>query len=228
MSSRRSRSGGQIDGHHVEAIIKVFAETARIDLFQQIAIAGGDDAGVDADRLRIAHALELVLLEHAEQFDLELGGGGVDLVEEDGAGVGGLEAAGAVIDRPGEGPADVAEQLAFQQVLVQCAAVHANEGPAAPRTEAVDGLGDQFLARARLAQQQHRGVRLGHLPHEPIAMLHGRPGADQARDRRTMIAVRAVSGGGGNSRHGRIALFNSLPERRCRPLPACLAGERVL
>ena len=130
-----------------------------------------------------------MLLQHAEQLDLELGGGGVDFVEEDGAGVGGLEAAGAVVDGPGKGPADVAEQFAFQQVLVQCAAVHANEGPAAPRAEAVNGLGDQFLAGARLAQQQHRRIRLGHLPHEPIAMLHGRTGADQAGNRRPVIAV---------------------------------------
>ena len=113
-----------------------------------------------------------MLLEHAKQLDLKFGRGGVDFVEEDGAGMSGLEAAGAVVHGPREGPADVAEQLAFQQVLVQGPAVHANERPAAPRTEAVDGLGDQFLAGPRLAQQQHRGVRLGHLPHEPIAILH--------------------------------------------------------
>ena len=138
--------------------------------------------------LRVAHALELVLLQHAEQLDLQLGRGGVDLVEEDGAGVGGLEAAGAVVDGAGERAADVAEQLAFQQVLGQGAAVDADERAAAARAEPVDGLGDQFLAGARLAQQQHRGVRLGHLPGEPIDILHGRAGADQARDRRPRLA----------------------------------------
>ncbi len=87
-------------------------------------------------------------------------------------------------DRAGERPADVPEQFALQQVLGQRAAIDADERAAAPRAEPVNRLGDQLLARARLAQQQHRGVRAGHLPGQPIDVLHRRPGADQARDRR--------------------------------------------
>ena len=144
--------GGQIDRHHVEAVVEVLAETGGLDLLEQVAVAGGDHAGVDADGLRVAHALELVLLEHAEQLHLQLGRGGVDLVEKDGAGMGGLEASGAVVDGPGEGAADVAEELAFQEVLRQRPAVDADEGAAAARAEAVDRLGNQLLAGARLAQ----------------------------------------------------------------------------
>ena len=86
--------------------------------------------GVDADRLRVADALELVLLQHAQQLDLQLGRGGVDFVEKDRAGVGGLEPAGAIGDGPGERTADVAEQFAFQQAFAQRAAIDADERPA--------------------------------------------------------------------------------------------------
>ena len=91
---------------------------------------------------------------------------------------------------PVNGPADVAEQLAFQQVLGQRPAVDAHERAAAAGAEPVDGLGDQLLARARLAQQQHRGVGPGHLPREPVDLLHGRTGADQPGNRRPGFARR--------------------------------------
>ena len=57
----------------------------------------------------------LPLLEDAEQLDLQGGRGGVDLVEEDGAAVGGEEVALLVADGAGEGALDVAEELAFEQ-----------------------------------------------------------------------------------------------------------------
>ena len=88
--------------------------------------------------------------------------------------MGGLEAAGAVVDGAGERAADVAEQLAFQQALAQGAAVDADERAARGGAEAVDGLGDQLLAGAGLAQQQHRGAGAGHLPRGAVHLGHRR------------------------------------------------------
>src|SRR5207302_6398 len=79
--------GRQIDRHDVEPVIQVLAEPAGADLLEQVAVRGGDEAGVDLDRLRVADALELPFLQDAQELDLELGGGAVDLVEEDSAGV---------------------------------------------------------------------------------------------------------------------------------------------
>ena len=63
----------QVDRHHVEPVVQVLAEAAVARFGQQVAIAGGDDAGVDADGLRVADALELAFLQHAEQLHLQLG-----------------------------------------------------------------------------------------------------------------------------------------------------------
>ena len=156
----------QVDRHHVQPVVQILAEPLGLDLGQQVAIAGGDDARIDADGLRIADALELALLQHAQQLDLQLGRGGVDFVEKDRAGVGRLEAAGAIVDRAGERAAHVAEQFAFQQAFAQRAAVDAHERAAAARAGLMDRLGDQFLAGAGLAQQQHRGIRARHLPRQ--------------------------------------------------------------
>ena len=123
----------QIDRDHVEAIIKILAEPSALDLVEKVAIAGGDHPGIDADCLRIADALELVLLEHAQELHLQFRHRGVDFIEKNGAGVGGLEAAGAVVDGPGERPSHVAEKLALQQVLGHGPAVDAHKRPASPR-----------------------------------------------------------------------------------------------
>ena len=81
-----------------------------------------------------------------------------DLVEEQRAAVGILELADPVARGVGERPADVPEELALQDVLAQCRAVEGHERLVLARAVLMDGLGDEFLSRARLALDEHRGV----------------------------------------------------------------------
>ena len=67
------------------------------------------------------------------------------------------------VDRVGEGAPHVAEQLALEQRLGQRRAVHPDERSVATGAREVDLLGEQLLARAALAQQQHRRVGRGRL-----------------------------------------------------------------
>ena len=76
--------------------------------------------------------------------------------------VGRLELADHPLGRAGERALLVAEQLALQQRLGQGGAVEADERPVPPRAARVDRPGDQFLADAALAADQHRRLRLGH------------------------------------------------------------------
>ncbi|KAF5036056.1 hypothetical protein DSECCO2_579040 [anaerobic digester metagenome] len=93
----------------------------------------------------------------------ELGLGGQrhvpDLVEKDRALAGHLEESGlAVLEAAREGAADVAEELAFQEVLGQGRAVDGHEGPGAAAGR-VHGPGEELLARARCAADADDGVR---------------------------------------------------------------------
>ena len=138
-------------------------------------------------------ALELPFLQDAEQLDLELGRGAVDLVEEDAAGVRGLEPAGPVVDGAGERALDVAEQLALEQALGQGAAVDADVRAGVARAEVVDGAGDQLLAGPGLADDQDAGARRGDLVGDPVHLRHRRTGADDSRQRRAVPAPGRVS-----------------------------------
>ena len=108
--------------------------------------------------LRAAEALELLLLQHAEQLGLQLRRDVADLVEEQRPLVGQLEAADLLADGAGEGALLVAEQLALQQPGGDGRAVELDEGAVPPRAQLVQGAGDEFLARARFAPNEHGGV----------------------------------------------------------------------
>ena len=106
----------QVDGDHVEPVEEVLAEGALLHGFGQVGVGGGDDAHVGLARLDAAERHELLLLDHPQQLGLRVERDVADLVEEDGAAVGGLEQPLLVGHGAGEGALDVAEELALEQV----------------------------------------------------------------------------------------------------------------
>ena len=103
-----------------------------------------------------AHALEGVVLKHAEELGLERRRHLADLVQEDGAAVGQLELALSPLVRPGEGALLVPEQLARHQLFREGRAVDDDERAPPSRAPGVHGAGEHFLAGTALAEQQHR------------------------------------------------------------------------
>src|SRR5206468_2714347 len=90
------------DRDDIEPVVEVLAEAPLSHHLGQVLVRGGDDAHVDLDGVRAAEALELALLEHAQDLGLghqrEVG----NLVEEKRAPVGQLEAALLAAGRAGE------------------------------------------------------------------------------------------------------------------------------
>ena len=143
MSLARSRSGGSVDLDDAQPVVQVLAERALRDHRREVAVGRGDDRAPRACmRLRIADALERALLQHAQQLRLELERDLADLVEEQRALAGELEAAGAVGDRAGERALDVPEQLALEHAGRERGAVDRDERPLAVCADAV------WIARA--------------------------------------------------------------------------------
>ena len=87
----------------------------------------------------------------------------------------------------GERAADVAEQLALEDVLAQGRAVERHERPLLPRAVLVDRLGHQLLARAGLALDQHGGVGRRD-PLQPVDhLVHLRAVADDALEAELLV-----------------------------------------
>ena len=96
-------------------MVEVLSEVTALDGFEEVDVGREHDAHVDLDRVVVPDAFEAALLQDAEQFDLEGGGCGADLIEEDRASVRAQELAESVGLRAREGAATVAEQFAFQR-----------------------------------------------------------------------------------------------------------------
>ena len=157
-------------------------------------MGGRDDPHVDLHRLRRADRPHLLLLQHAQQLDLQRQRHVADLVEENGAAAGRLEQPLVVGGRASERTLDVAEQLRLEQLLGDRAAVDRDERLAGARAGPVDGARQQFLAGAALAEDHDAGVAAGHQARFAQDRFHLRAARDDLLAPRAFRS--AVVGGG--------------------------------
>src|SRR5690606_16660246 len=95
-----------------------------------------------------------------------------NFVEEQGAPIRLLEEAGARRARVGESSARMSEQLALEEVRRNRSAVHCNEASVGAPGSLMESTGDELLARAALAADQHRGGSVAHALNQLIHALH--------------------------------------------------------
>ena len=167
--------------HDVDAVEQVGAEAAGRHLLLQRLVGGADQAETGRALHRAAQPHETAFLQHAQQADLELGAQVGDLVEQDRAVVGLLEVAGRGLDGAGESALLEAEQRRLGQRLRQCAAVECLHRSARAGAQGMEQLGDDLLAGAAFAFDQHCRVQrrgLAQLRQQP---LHGHRVADHHR-----------------------------------------------
>ena len=98
-------------------------------------------------------------LQHAQQLGLLAIGNVADFVEEERAAVRQLEAADAIGLGVGERAFHVAEELALEHALRKRARVDSDQRALCARRKRMEGLRDNFLARAVLAGDQDVGIR---------------------------------------------------------------------
>jgi len=157
--------GRQRNRKHVQAIVEVSTEAVVADIVHQVAVCGGDDAHVDARGTAAAEPIELSLLEHSEEFRLELERKISDFVEEERSAVCQLEASSLAHARTGEGAALVPEQFALDERGGQGRTVQGDESVVAPCAPLMDRARDQLFPGAGLAEQEDGGLSCGDLVH---------------------------------------------------------------
>ena len=144
------------DGEDVQAEVEIAAEPAGLHFGAQIAVGRGDHPRLHGHRARRAQALELALLQNAQQLGLRLHGQLANLVQEERPFVRHLEASGLRRPRIGERAALVAEQLALEQCRGNGGAADAHELPGAVGAALVNTACHHVLARARFAEERGR------------------------------------------------------------------------
>ena len=140
---------------------EILSERTRAHQRGEIGVGGRRDPDVSDEAARRAERPVLAVLQQPQQLDLRRGAERVDLVEEERAPLGFGDQAALGSRGVGEGSPGVAEQLVLEQVIWDGAAVQGDERAIAPLAQVVNRPRHQFLARSRLAGEQHRGARSG-------------------------------------------------------------------
>src|SRR5207253_2309588 len=142
----------------VQPVEEVGTEAPRPHRFLEIAIRRGDHPHVYPKRPARPYRFELLLLQNTKKLHLRLEGQLADLVEEDRAAIGELEAADAALQGTGEGTLHMSEQLALDQTRGDGAAVHLHQRTVAAGAAVVDRAGDPLFAGPGLAKDEHAGI----------------------------------------------------------------------
>src|SRR5262249_40810357 len=124
---------------------------------------------------------EAPFFQHTQQFRLQFHGHFADLVEHQAAAFRLGDQSLAVLNGAGERAFDVAEQLGFDQLFRQGGAVDLDELFFRPQRIEVEGVGDQLLAGAGFADDQHVSVALSDAFNSLVDHLHRLRRADDAR-----------------------------------------------
>ena len=168
----------QLDG--AEAVEEIFAEASGENFGAQIAIRCGDHSNVNGADFGRADALDLAILNYAEQLGLHGKRSFADFIEEDGAAVGEFEEAGASVSGAGESAANVAEKLAFEQRVDHSGAIADGEAGFGNGAHLVERVSDEFLAGASGAGDENVGVMASDFAGEIEHFKHDRAFADDA------------------------------------------------
>src|SRR5258708_38624829 len=118
-----------------------------------------DQPDVSTNGPRAPQALKFVLLQHTEQFRLQLKRNITYFVQKERASMGPFESSDALGQRARESAALMAEQLALKETKRDGSTVDFDECLIAPRAEIADRGGNQFLARTSLTKYEDGTVR---------------------------------------------------------------------
>jgi exopolyphosphatase/pppGpp-phosphohydrolase len=122
-----------VDLEHAETVVEIGAKSALFDRLFEVVVRRGHDAHVGPQGLPAPDALEGPILEEAQQLPLDLGREIADLVEEERAALGELDAPPHAPVGAREGAPLVAEEFALDERRRQRRGVHGHERAGGPR-----------------------------------------------------------------------------------------------
>ena len=193
--ARPGREIGHGDGEHRKPVVEILAEPPLGHHLLQIAARRRDEADVGTDLGVRPDAGERALLQEAQQLHLKRHREVADFIQEQRATVRRLRAPDAALAGVGERPLLVSEKLGLDQRLRQRRTVERDKWLVLAQGQALQRAGDQLLARAARATDQHRRVRRRHLTDLLIHRAHFAAVADDvARRIRKHVTETAVFG----------------------------------
>ena len=151
----------QLNRNHIQTVEQIFAKRAGRDHPGEVRVRRGDHAHIHLDCLIVADALELPLLQGAQQLHLQRRARGSDFIQKERSLVCLLESTLSCSGCAGKRTSDVTEQLCFEQRFRDRAELQRDPGNAA-RSRAVRSVRGAFTGatatREGRFEQAHKGT----------------------------------------------------------------------
>src|SRR5215470_3561946 len=147
-----------VNADHAQPVIEILTKLAFGHALLEVGVCRSDDADVDALRPRFAERQNLLQFQKPEKFRLHVDRQVADFVEEQRSTGGGSHEAWLVGHGACKAAAAMSEQLAVSELASRGRAVVGEEHRRVAMRADVNRAGDELLARAALAGDQHRQV----------------------------------------------------------------------
>ena len=128
----------------------------------QIAVRRRNDPNVRLNGPVAADSFKFLFLKDAQERDLHFRRQFADFIEENRSAIRCFKPSDPLLQRSGERPLFVAEQLARDEFRRQRRTIHFDQSTPGSRRPPVDGVRDKLLSSARLSGDQHGRVGRGH------------------------------------------------------------------
>src|SRR5262245_9969490 len=161
-----------VDWHHIEPIKQVITKGALGDHLPEILVGGGDNPYIRPNRFTAPDPLKFSLLQHPQQFGLQVETQTAYLVEKQRARIRQLKFATMHLHRPGEGATLMAKELALDEMLRDGRTVHRHKGIPATLALLMNGPGNEFFPDATLPTDEYCGIGVCDARDEVVYLAH--------------------------------------------------------
>ena len=180
-----------LQSHHLETVVEVLAKSPVRHPAREVAVGGCHQAKIHRELGCTANAHDVALLEHPQEFHLQVRRQLGYLVQEKGAAGGPLDEPNAALVGAGESPFLMAEELRLEDLAGNGAAVDRDERPSGPRRVLVQGVGDELLPGPRLTDYQDCGPGGRGDSQTLEQILHGRGMTDDSLEAEALLQTLA-------------------------------------
>src|SRR5215467_12446543 len=167
-----------LDWYHIQTIKQVITERAVGHHLLEILIRSSDNPHICTNGFTAPHTLKFTLLEHTQQFGLQIEAQTRHLVKKQSPHMRQLEFTAVHLDSPGKRPTLMAKKFALDQVLGNGGTVHRYKRIGATLALLMERPGNEFFPNTALPIDEHCGIGIRNAGDQVVNLAHLGTAAD--------------------------------------------------
>src|ERR1700692_622861 len=164
----------QVQSECIQTVVKILAQSLRSQCLGNVDVSCRQNAHVHPNHGPAAEPRELLVLEHVQQFGLQLRRHFTDLSQQDRSLIAEFKLSRLGMRGSGECAGLIPEQFALEKICRNSRAIHFQEGEVRALRQLMNQSRQHFFSSSTLAKQQNRNIHLGHQRRLRTNLVHRR------------------------------------------------------